>query len=62
MQLGAVAGSDRTSSGTPGTTNESLAFPQFPGEDFLAHTATEYLEAAEARFAALKLLAVESCR
>jgi len=58
MQLGARAGSDQTSSGTLSTTTESMDFPQFPGEDFLAHTATQYLEAAEARFAKLKLLAV----
>ena len=32
--------------------------PQFPGEDFLAHEGSLWLEAAEARLAARKLLAV----
>ena len=35
-----------------------LEFPQFPGEDFLAHAATLYLEQAEARLAGRGLLAV----
>ena len=28
-----------------------MDFPQFPGEDFLAHAATLYLEQADARLA-----------
>ena len=34
------------------------AFPQFPGENVHAHAATQYKEAAEARFAARNLLVV----
>ena len=33
-------------------------FPQFPGEDFLAHAATQFQEQAEARLANRGLLAV----
>ena len=35
-----------------------IAFPQFPGENVHAHAATQYKEAAEARFAARNLLVV----
>ena len=35
-----------------------MEFPQFPGEDFLAHAATLYLEQADARLAGRGLLAV----
>ena len=42
----------------PGAKNEDstgdMEFPQFPGEDFLAHAATLYLEQAEARLNALQ--------
>ena len=34
------------------------AFPQFPGENVQSHAATQYKEAAEARFAARNLLVV----
>ena len=36
----------------------SGVFPQFPGEDFLAHAGTQYKEQAEARLASRSLLAV----
>ena len=35
-----------------------LELPQFPGEDFLAHAGTQWLEQAEARLASAGLLAV----
>ena len=35
-----------------------MDFPQFPGEDFLAHAATLYLEQADARLAGRGLLAL----
>ena len=34
------------------------AFPQFPGEDFLAHSGAQYMEQVVARLADLGLLAV----
>ena len=35
-----------------GFDSDSLhAFPQFPGEEFMSHAATQYREQAEARFA-----------
>ena len=37
---------------------DTSSFPQFPGENFLAHEATQYKEQAEARFAQRQLLAV----
>ena len=45
------------------------AFPQLPGEDFLAHAGAQYLEQIDARLASMGLLAVakhgedpESCK
>ena len=40
----------------PLTTKDSL--PEFPGEDFLAHNGSQWLEAAEARLIGRALLAV----
>eukprot|EP00966_Prymnesium_polylepis_P258023 5960107-Prymnesium_polylepis.4 len=40
------------------TRSDDTDFPQFPGEDFLAHTAEQYREVAEARLATRHLLAV----
>ena len=36
----------------------TTTFPQFPGEDFPQHVATQYKEIADSRLAARKLLAV----
>ena len=38
--------------------NDTRSLPQFPGEDFLAHAGTQWLEKAEARLAAMSLLVV----
>ena len=37
----------------------SVDFPQFPGEDCLAHTASTYKEQLDARLTGLGLLAVQ---
>ena len=39
-------------------TAQSGSIPQFPGEEFLAHAATQYSEQAETQLAARKLLVV----
>ena len=38
--------------------NSAFELPDFPGEDFLAHTGTQWLETARAKLAGCKLLAV----
>ena len=40
------------------TPQHAASFPAFPGEDFLAHAATQYREQAEARLATMGLLTV----
>ena len=50
-----------TADSTSGDRSKSLkdiAFPQFPGEDFLAHAASQYIEQRDARLTALKLTSV----
>ena len=42
----------------PKTSRSIVELPAFPGEEFLAHAGTQWLELAEARLAAAKLLAV----
>ena len=50
-----ASGVDDSTSATPGST---ATFPLFPGEDFLAHAASQYRENAETALAARELLAV----
>ena len=50
-----ASGVDDSTSATPGST---ATFPLFPGEDFLAHAASQYKERAETALAARQLLAV----
>ena len=52
----ASTGSDRKD--TLSGLSSHIAFPQFPGENVHAHAATQYKEAAKARFAARNLLVV----
>ena len=50
-----ASGVDDSTSATPTST---ATFPLFPGEDFLAHAASQYKENAETALAARELLAV----
>ena len=47
-----------TSDKKRGIKNGAVDFPQFPGEDCLAHTANTYQEQLDARLTGLGLLAV----
>ena len=50
---------DSTSAGNNlSTTRNTDAFPQYPGEDFLAHAGTQYMERVDARLADENLLSV----
>ena len=49
---------DSTSSDKSISSLKDVAFPQFPGEDFLAHAASQYVEQRDARLTALKLMSV----
>ena len=40
------------------SSSKELSLPDFPGEDFLAHAGTQWLESAEAKLAGKQLLAV----
>ena len=56
MQHGRFAASGATTPDKKNTALGAADFPQFPGEDFLAHAATQFKEQAEARLAARSLL------
>ena len=59
MERGLAAASGTT--GSPEST-PSGDFPEFPGEDFLAHAGTHYKEMVDARLAEKKLLGVAQSR
>ena len=58
MESGINAGKDGSKYGSKNATADVYSFPQYPGEDCLAHAATQFIEAAEARLATRSLLSV----